>query len=510
MKINETDLDVTLIDKINQFEKLKAGAHDNCTYITYENGEFISKSLNALNMNKILDTDVIYNLSKHLYKSEDNYISGYDTPMVESTMSYATSALLTTLNGSFFFQTDTNIVKIKTYAMYIYTLDKNGVMYKINRTNPSIRITKNVLDVIKTNYVYQNFDVYSIIDFDAYSDGVLLATERNGIFFVSLEREESSIASQELYVSRIKVLSDRKTLLIAKSQEKQNIVLFNLELGVKLAAYNHLGNDFQVAQNIDIEENEFFILGKSIGVNQSDKLLHHWKLDAAGVEYVNLDREIAKNPCDNIYRPKLIKSDSSFIYIVGTKEHTLFVWEYDRANLNTTPTELLFNLQDFTYDDIKDFVNIGGRYFITLKNQILVLDNKFTLMENYNLMGTGGFVSAKITPNGVYAIDGKDCFTFHIPKKIYTKINDIEILKGSESCNNIDVMVQASPQDQIIFIDGNTSQQVKPYYYIKMDNKFHIIKLMNIDTNHIIMRVGVYEEDKIYGVVVHKNRVFYK
>lgn len=508
MKITETDLENSLIEKLNQFEKVKADTTSG--YITYENGEFVKKNVNVLNMSRVITGDEIYELSKHLYRSGDNYISAYDTPMVSSTMAYATASLLTTLSGAYSFQTENAIVKIKTYKTHIYALDKAGVMYKISRTNPTLQIKKNVLDVIKMNYVYQNFDVYSIIDFDAYSDGVLLATERNGVFFVSLEREESSIAVQELYVSRIKVLSDRKTLLITKSQEKQNIVLFNLELGVKLSTFNQLGLDFQVAQNIDIEENEFFILGKSIGVNQSDKLLHHWKLDSAGVEYVNMDRVIAKNPCDNVYRPKLIKSDSAFVYIVGVKEHKLFVWEYDKENLNTTPTELLFNLQEFTYDDIKDFVNINGRYYITLTNQILVLDNNFTLLENYKLAGNSPFNSAKITPSGVYAIDGKTCYTFIIPKKLYTKINDVQILKESESCNNIDIMVQAPTQDQIVFIDGETSQQIKPYYYVKMDNKFHIIKLLNIDAKNIVMKVGVYEEDKIYGIVVHKNRVFYK
>ena len=216
MKITETDLENSLIEKLNQFEKVKADTTSG--YITYENGEFVKKNVNVLNMSRVIMGDEIYELSKHLYRSGDNYISAYDTPMVSSTMAYATASLLTTLSGAYSFQTENAIVKIKTYKTHIYALDKAGVMYKISRTNPTLQIKKNVLDVIKMNYVYQNFDVYSIIDFDAYSDGVLLATERNGVFFVSLEREESSIAVQELYVSRIKVLSDRKTLLITKSQ----------------------------------------------------------------------------------------------------------------------------------------------------------------------------------------------------------------------------------------------------------------------------------------------------
>jgi len=510
MKITENDLEQSVQTKLNQLENIKTNTA-NPTYITYENNTFVKKNINELNMSRVISTDEIYQLSKHLYKSEDNYISAYDTSLISGSGAYASSALLSNLVGSFAFQTESEILKVKTYSGFIIALCTNGYVYKIDRSNTSIQTKKNILDIIKMNFVYQNFDVYSIIDFDYYSDGLLIATEEHGIFFISLEREEYSIAVQELYVEHIKVLSDRKTLLITKYSTNNNIVLFNLELGTKISSFNQLGIDHQTALSIDVCENEFFILGKTSAVNQDNDLVHHWKLDAAEINYENLDRYVAANPCDNVYRPKLIKSDTSNVYVIGTKEKTLFVWEYNRANMNTAPVELLFNLQEFTYDDIKDFVNINNKYYITLKNQILVLDKNFNLLENYLLNGKSAFKSAKITPSGIYAIYDKECYSFYIPEKTYQKTIDVQILNNEADCNNIDIMVKASNKDTLLFLNGDTAQKIVPYFYIKMDEKFHIVKLLNCAANNIIMRVNITEEtDQIQAVVIHKNRIFYK
>lgn len=509
MKITENELDSSIQLKLNQFENIKTKS-SNPTYITYENGEFIKKNINELNVNRVLSTDDIYALSSHLYKSQDNYVSAYDTPLVVNENAYAPAALLSTLSGSFCFQTESEILKVKTYSNFILALCQNGVMYKIDRSNPSVQIKKNVLDIIKTNFVYQNFDVYSILDFECYSDGVLIATENNGIFFISLEREEYSIIIQELYIERIKVLSDRKTLLVTKSSTNNNILLFNLELGTKLSTFNQMGIDHQTALSIDICENEFYILGKTSSINQDNDLIHHWKLDGAGINYENLDNKVANNPCDNSYRPKLIKSDASNVYVIGVKEKKLFIWEYSRANMNKTPVELLFNLQDFYYDDITDFININNKFYITLKNKILVLDKNFNLLENYILNGKENFKSIKITSSGVYAIYEKDCYKFYIPDKTYQKTIDIKILNNDVDCNNIDIMIKASTTNQIMFLNSDTAQKIVPYFYIKMDGKFHIIKLLNTTATNITMSVNVGEEDKISGVVIHKNRIFYK
>jgi hypothetical protein len=63
----------------------------------------------------------------------------------------------------------------------------------------------------------------------------------------------------------------------------------------------------------------------------------------------------------------------------------------------------------------------------------------------------------------------------------------------------------------IVFLDTDTSQQIIPYHYIKMDGKYHIIKLKDITNKNIIMRVSINEEkEKLNGIVIHKNRIFYK
>ena len=462
------------------------------------------------NLEKVFSMDDICKLINHLYVSEDTYVSAYDNSLVNTTNAYATSTLLTTIQGSFAFKLDSSIYKIKTFNKFIIALCKNGMLYKIDRENPAIQKSKNVLDVIKMNYVYNNFDIYSIVDIEYYSNGVLLATERNGVFYVSLYDNNSSVACQELYISKIRVLPDRKTLLITKFSDKNNVILYNLELGIRNNAYNQMGIINQVAQSICIEEKDFYILGNTSSINQSNKLIHHWKLDDAGIEYENLDKYVAENPCDNSYRPKILKTNISTLCVAGVKDNKLFIWEYDKENLNSKPVELMFKLQDVTYDDLKDLYCIGNKYYITLSSQILVLDEKFALLENYKLDGNKEYNSSKITSSGIYAISDSEMYIFKISEKIYQKLVDVSILSG-EICNNLDILVNTGKNNTIVFLDTDTSQQIIPYHYIKMDGKYHIIKLKDITNKNIIMRVSINEEkEKLNGIVIHKNRIFYK
>ena len=462
------------------------------------------------NLVNVFSMDDICTMTNHLYKSEDTYISAYDNSLVNTSNAYATSALLTAIQGSYMFKVDSTIYKVKTFNTFILALCKNGMMYKIDRSNPAVQKSKNVLEVIKMNYVYNNFDIYSIVDFEWYLNGVLLATENNGIFYVSLYDNNSSVACQELYVSKIRILQDRKTLLITKYLDKNNVILYNLETGVKNNVFNHMGVHNQIAQSICVEDGQFFILGKTTSINQCDNLVHHWKLDDAKIEYENLDRYIAKNPSDNSYKPKIIKTNISTVCVAGVKDNKLFIWEYDKENLNSKPVELLFKLQDVTYDDLKDFHCVGNKYYITLASQILVLDEKFTLLENYKLDGKKEYASSKITTSGIYAVADNEMYIFKISEKIYQKVVDVTILKN-EICNNIDILVKTGKGNTIAFIDMDNSQQIAPYHYIFMDGKYHIIKLQNITSNNIIMRVNITEEkEKINGIVIHKNRIFYK
>lgn len=508
-KIEEQDLSTPLLDKLNQLDNLKKDAADS-NYISYENNEFVSKPINILELNKVFSTDDLYALGKHLYRSENNFVSAYDTPLVDNSTSYATSALLNTLKGTFLFSLDSNIVKFKIYDAFFLFLCESGNLYKISRQNYSIQTKRNVVEILRNNFIFNaSFNAYGITDFTWYDNGVLLATPYSGIFFVSFVTQEFSLKVQELNVNIIKLLPDKETLVIAESFKSRNIILYNLKEDKKVSIFNNLYLSVQEAIDVDLDDKQFYILGKTYSVNQSDHLLHVWKFDE-GLEYKNIDYFIAPNNSENSYRPKILKHTVGNVYICGVKNKKLFLWEYNKDNLNTTPTELIFNLQEIEYSDLVDFNKIGDRFYFTLKSQLLVLDNDMNLLENYLLGGTSKFKIVKINKSGVFCIDGKDVFVYSIPAKNYQKIIDIQIMDDASHCNNIDILVKMSKNNQILFLNGETGQKFNPYFYMKLEDQYHIIKITNNNYKKIIMKVGVTEKDKINGLVIHKNRIFYK
>ena len=454
----------------------------------------------------LLSMDEVNNLSKYLYKSENGYLSGYDNALVSDSTAYAASMLKTILNGTFIFKSESKILKIKTYENFILTLCSNGNIYKIDKKSGNVSLKKDVESVIKINYVYQNFDVYSIVDFEYYNNGVLIATDLHGIFYISLIDETFSLASTELYISSIKLLKDNKSLLITKYNDKNNIVIYNLELNSRVSAFNHLGLAYQDVLDVCIDKEEFFILGRSNTQYQSDKILHYWKLDDAKIDFVNHDRQISKNSASNEYRQKILKITNTEVYICGVKDKKIFLWEYDRENLNRSPLEFVYDLQDVSYEDIKDLKILNRKFYITVNDSVLVLDHNFKLLSIYKL---GGHIinSTKITNTGIYTLEDNEAYIYTIPEKVYKKSIDIQVL--NTECNNFEILTKLTTGDQLVFVDGTTGEKVIPSIYIKIDDT-HIIKFKNLKSKNLIMRVMLNSEtSKIYGLVIHKNRLFY-
>lgn len=511
-QIEEQELSLSLQTKLNQLESLKKDYKNNKDYyVSYENDSFKLKQINSLDLNKVFTSDDIYELGDHLYKSEKNYISAYDNIMIENNNSYAQSALLSSLTGTMIFRLDSNIIKFKVYDSFFLCLCESGNLYKISKSDYTIQYKKNIVDILKNNYIFSaKFNAHTINDFTWYNNGILASTSYNGIFYISMVSDESSLMFKELNANIIKILSDKKTLLVATNFKSRNIILYDLETKQKKNIFNNMTIMVQEATDVDIDKDKFYILGKNYSINQSDHLLHVWESDSSNIDYSNLDYYVAANNSDNSYRPKILKHTINNIYICGLKDKKLFIWEYSKENLNTTPTELVFNLQDIEYSDLVDFNKINDRFYITLKNQLLVLDNNLKLLENYLLGSKAKFKFVKVNKSGIYGVDGKEVFMYSIPAKNYQKINDIIIYDSSTKCNNIDIMIKMPKDDPIMFLDGETGQKFNPYFYMKLEDVYHVIKLVNADYKKIIMRIGVAESEKIEAVVVHKNRIFYK
>jgi hypothetical protein len=510
MKITESQLDQPIVDELHAFDGIRSSyVEGSSTYVSYDGGKFVSKPMNELNLRRAMSMDDVYGLMDHMHRSENNYVSGYDADIGSKSMAYAIAPLQSTLDGTLLYKSAGRIARIKTTSQYIFLLDGNGMLYRMSRSNVSVREGRNVIELIQTNFVYMGFSIGSITDIEPYKTGALIATAKNGIFYVSLTTDEIEQCVKELDVRKIKMLSDGKTLLVIRSAQSNGIALYNMELGTKLSSFSHLGNSYQSALDAAVGGDEFWILGRSYGFNQSDSLLHRWKLDSSGAEYMNDDSSIAKNNSDNSYKPKFVRLTSSAVLIAGLKGSHLCVWEYARDALYDAPTETVYGLEELSYDDLYDFEYLNGRYYVALKNRVIALGMDLGLIENYRLGGDVDYDMMKITETGIYAISGKDQYVFAIPEKTYQSQIDINIDPGE--CNNMDVCIRMPSSDSVLFVDADTAQKVSPMFYMKLDGKYHILKLANFSAKRIIMRLLINSrEDQITGLVIHKNRIFYK
>ncbi len=510
MKITESQLDQPIIDELHALDGVKSSYADGSSvYVSYDGAKFVSKPMNELNLRRVFSMDDVHGLIRHMHRSEDNYVSGYDKDIGSKSMAYAIAPLQSTIDGTLLYRSSGRVARIKTSGQYIMMLDGNGMLYRISKSDVSVQESKNVLELIQTNFVYSGFSIGSITDIEPYRTGALIATEKNGIFYVSLTSDEIEQCVKELDVRKIKMMSDGKTLLIIKSSSAGSVVLYNMELGAKLSSFNHLSNSFQGALDVAVGADEFFILGRAFGFNQSESLLHHWKLDASGAEYMNRDSSIAANCSDNSYKPKFVRLTSSAVMIIGLKGQKLFVWEYQRDAMFDKPTETVYSAEDIEYDDLLDFAYLNGRYYVALKNRILALGMDLGLIENYRLGGDIDYGAVKITDGGIYALSGKDQYMFSIPSKTYQQQIDMAI--SADGCNNMDICLKMPSTDSVIFIDADSAQRISPTFYMKLDGKYHILKLSNFSATSIIMRVMISNrEDQITGLVIHKNRIFYK
>lgn len=512
MKISENDLTPSVLEKLNKLNKVISTETSNASFVAYRNGEFVNREYDEAVLRAVFNEDDINTLTDHLYRTENNYISAYDRVLVDNSSSYSTAQLLNSIQSTFGFQTSGKILKFKIYEKYFLILDNTGIVYRISKENANTQEVIDIVKIISQKFISAHFTIHNITDVCLYEDKVLVGTDQYGIFELDLLKEEYELKFKELDVRSLELLNN-KTLLVTKSTYENNIVLFSLEINKKINTYNHLGKfDSQLAQDFVIDKNSFYVLGRTRSVNQSSKVLHIWQLDKAKIDYINIDHMIHENKEDSDYRFKFVRTDESedgHIYLFGTKKNKLFVLDYSKRNLAKEPIELVFDIEDISIDSILDCNIFNGKFYICLKNKILVLNTHFELLENY-LLDNSLWNIGKITTKGVYVAKDKEIARFSVPAKKYQKVTDVIISNNNLLTNNIDLLVKLPESGKIIFVNPETKEEITPFFYMKLNQEFHVIKLINLNIKTVIMRIGCNEQDQIGGIVIHKNRIFYK
>jgi hypothetical protein len=508
MKITINDLDQDLRDKVTFLDAVKADKKPG--YLKYDNGSVGADGINTLRLGEVFDEDSISEMASHRYGSSDNFVSAFDTPVCKSSDAIGAGALLTELQGTDVFQLNGNLRMIKIYESFMLMLDSSGTITKINKFNKEDKLSRNVIDVIHTNFVYRNFGIESITGIEYWDGSAVIATENDGIYCISLVGKDFSLKIKEPNVRGIKLLDDNRTLAVSKNGVGGNVVFYDMRDGTKTAIFGNLGNRYELPSELVSSDKMAFAIGYPMGVSFPDKILHAWSEDEAKLQYDNIDYKVSKNPSDPASHVKFIKACGNFVFIVGERYGHMFAWSYDIKNINSSPDILNFETMPASIDDIKDFDYYGGNYYVAIKNRVFILGPNFQILENYLLKGISSSDRVSFDKGSVYAFDEKTCISFMKATRQYQKTLKFEILNSDYSTNNIDILVEAKSKYQMAFVDATTGLTIVPYFYMKLDEKYHVVKITNGEYKKILMLTSLDNGDSIDSIVIHNNRIFYK
>lgn len=513
MKINENELSFELQQKVNILQNIKK--NNNSGYLYYDGKDFSSKEINIPKQNiPLISDNEINDILSHNYISGSNYSSAFNTQMInKAVFSKNIPSFIVPLVDKFEFKTENNIIKQKIYSNYIAVLDENGILYKVNKSQPSVISKIEILNILRTNFIQKNCTINSILDFELYETGVLVSTELNGVYYLDNQTKTYELKFPIYPVHIIKALRDKNILCCTRS-EINSVNIFDFDLGKKITTFNNLKKvDIQFPEDVIVNPDCFYVLGKSYSINQSGKLLHYYKYNNESKLYENYDYLVHHNKQNNDYQIKFFKEDKKNIYISGIENDKLFIWVYSKEFIGLEPKEIKFDKIKITYDEFEGFIVKEDKVFIVINKRIISFDiNTLNIENNFNDLAhnlenqTCDFYSNKI-----YGYLNNEVFSSSIPERKYYQEILIDVLQNKKSCNNITICMKSNNgEERAAFIDPSTLKQINPSYYMVINNEISIIKFVDMEIHNLIMKLKVPEETIIESLVVNENRLYYK
>ena len=501
MRIEEKELSAKLQEKINILSDVLT--EQGSGLLTAKNGKIeILPINNAYNiLNKVYSLNDINSLRNHIYKSEGNYISAYDTALTISNLSFSSLPLLHQLNNNVEIFSKTKIIFYKIISDKIYVLCSDGILYILNTTDYKEEKTIDVYNILSSNFIY-NLDLSCITDIIKYKNGLLLSFNIYGIYFIDLESNQHSLFAAELNV--IGMVTNDESVFAMKSDINNNIIVFNSK-GLKTIGYNQLSNKYQEIINYYEDNGIISVLGDNLSLLHSSKIAHLFKLDDANINWNNLDNLIPNNLKSNKYIVKYIthqidSENNINIRLLGLNNGKLFFWDIDK-NIKEINTDV-----ELSYDDIIGF-KINGKFsYIVTKNKIIVF-NEGLLIYNagFEEINSCQFINNK----QIIASNETKLILISLPS--FTKTDEVKIdISALSGSNNNDIYIKASNNIYVeIYYDG--INKINPNYYIK-NNSEHIINITGaiVNDNGYMLIKNIPEKTMIDSIVLHKNNYFIK
>lgn len=498
MIIRRKELDPEILTKLDQLDKVVSGFDENAPEgcVSYGRNGFYFKKLTNESDKIVYKEDEIVELENSLHSKNRNILSSFETDFRLSKIYHsAARKFLYDLDYSYVYDFSSSIVISKLFSDSLVVINANGIFIK-ESTNTRIELIKKIKENFSVSSQFEVYDICDIaeIDFNNY----LIATNNFGIYKLSLEKSEIELVCNILNVKAIEYGHNRNIFIATDDFVGQ----YDIKTGLRVEKYTNVKSAFEVPKKIIKTNDGIFVLAVPAGIQISNKLLHFWKLDDAGVGYNLKDGLIENHSLDNSYQILYSFVDDDYLYLAGKNGHQLFVWKYSLKTYQLAE-EFIDNINAFT-----GFAVINGYYIILSGNMLYVIkDNEIQM----RLKLKHNCSNLAFKDGELFTKSSKHIFKIALPNFINGESSlSYVIYRGKEPCNNIDIFVKnANRNERISLFDIDTGKEINPSYYMIYNNN-SIIKLTNCKSLNIKMSIVVNEKTSLGGIVVKNNRLFLK
>lgn len=501
MKIAGNDLDASLNKKIDRLDNVvdKFVSDDVNGFLAYDGNNFYIRKTNDVFLRKIFSDKEIKELELGINSKE--YKNAFFSDVIEqsntASINFKTSSVTITPEDSFVLNDDS--IRI---AKNNIILTKNGVIY----------IKEKIIDiisVIRSNFAVVNFYPYDILDVEAYGEeSILISTTKSGVLCYNYISSAIEIKFPEQNVTFMKALPNNG-VLCAMGKNTGNVCVYNFEHGKKTDSFNHLkkaGNQ-QAIGIYSFSDEDYLILGRTFGINQSQKILHYFKMDKNKTSIDCYDGLVAPSGLGYNYSILNANIDENYFYISGIQEGKMFVLQYSNKHLSDQPKFSTFKNLDI--NDIKYVYGLNGNIYVLLKNKrFLEFDVNGNVIKNIFLDSKQEFNEIlSIKDDNVLLVSSTTISKFIFPEYTFKDTLSYVIYNELESCNNIDILIRSNGIPSIIFVDADSSMEIIPSYKLINNNKL-VYKLLGSKAKKILIKIGVTENLVIDGICVSPNKIY--
>jgi len=509
MKLTQKDLDQEILDKLNRLDPVigKFSTEDLSSFIGYNGTEFYLKKINDINLRKIISSSEINRFRDFFFKETPSIKNSFDSNFnLNNRPNKALKTQIVELSGIPLFKIDNEIRNAKKERDYVLLLDTKGIIYKYNFIAKKLEFSLDIVKKVRTLFAVAQFETYDILDFEIFRGGFLVSTTNNGVYFADVLNNNLEVLYSENNIKTVKAYEDKKVLLIS---DRGQIIIYDFDTKMKLETFNQMKRLDQEPRKIIADREKIVILGKSRFNNSNEKLLHILKKDLAGVSFENISSKIFPGVDNQRYTPLFLSEDERSIYISGLRDGKfLFVWKYNIEKLEDKFEEIV--IKDIEFDSL-DYVRIyGGEILVSYKNRILVFNLQGKVQKNLVLREMD-YVKDIFTENEErkFLVISKDSVVlFKFPEYLQESTFSASIYNGAP-VNSIEVLVSSKTgKENIVLIDGETSAQIIPTFYLVHEGNSYIRYFGTI--RNVSLKIDLLEDSEIERIVVNAEKVYLK